>query len=148
MDAAGENERRALVLCTLRADFYGRLSAYPAFAELLSRSHALVGPMDPAELREVIQRPAARAGLEVEDRLVDVLVAEVRDEPGALPLLSTTLLELWQARDGRVLRLQAYRAAGGVRSGVARIAEAAYMRLAESERPVAREVLAAAGRPR
>ncbi len=141
VDAAGENERRALVLCTLRADFYGRLGAYPAFAELLSRSHALVGPMDPAELREVIQRPAARAGLEVEDRLVDVLVAEVRDEPGALPLLSTTLLELWQARDGRVLRLQAYRAAGGVRSGVARIAEAAYMRLAESERPVAREVL-------
>ena len=90
VDAAGENERRALVLCTLRADFYGRLGAYPAFAELLSRSHALVGPMDPAELREAIERPAARAGLEVEDRLVDVLVAEVRDEPGALPLLSTT----------------------------------------------------------
>jgi WD40 repeat protein/DNA-binding SARP family transcriptional activator len=139
--AAGDHERRVLVLCTLRADFYGRLSAYPAFAELLSRSHALVGPMDRAELREVIQRPAARAGLEVEDRLVDVLVAEVGDEPGALPLLSTTLLELWRARDGQVLRLQDYRATGGVRSGVARIAETAYTRLPEAERPVAREVL-------
>ncbi len=91
--------------------------------------------------REVIQRPAARAGLEVEDRLVDVLVAEVADEPGALPLLSTTLLELWQARDGRVLRLQDYRATGGVRSGVARIAEAAYLRLSERERRVARDLL-------
>src|SRR5581483_11494941 len=48
--AAGDNERRVLVLCTLRADFYGRLSAYPDFAELLSRSHALVGPMDRAQL--------------------------------------------------------------------------------------------------
>ncbi len=139
--AAGEGQRRVLVLCTLRADFYGRLSAYPAFAELLSRSHALVGPMDPAELREVIERPAARAGLEVEDGLVDVLVAELGDEPGALPLLSTTLLELWRGRDGHVLRLQDYRATGGVRSGVARIAEAAYMRLPEVEQRVAREVL-------
>jgi WD40 repeat protein/DNA-binding SARP family transcriptional activator len=139
--AAGQHERRALVLCTLRADFYGRLSAYPAFAELLSRSHALVGPMDRAELREAIQGPAARAGLEVEDRLVDELVAEVGDEPGALPLLSTTLLELWRARDGHVLRLQDHRATGGVRSGVARIAEAAYTRLSPAQRRVARELL-------
>ena len=138
---AGDHERRTLVLCTLRADFYGRLSVYPRFGELLSRSHALVGPMDRAELRDAIERPAARAGLEVEDGLVEVLSAEVADEPGSLPLLSTTLLELWQARDGRVLRLQDYRATGGVRSGVARIAESAYTRLSDDERRVARDVL-------
>jgi WD40 repeat protein/DNA-binding SARP family transcriptional activator len=141
VNAAADHERRVLVLCTLRADFYGRVSAYPAFAELLSRSHALVGAMDRDELREAIERPAARAGLEVEDRLVDVLLAEVGDEPGSLPLLATTLLELWRARDGHVLRLQDYRAAGGVRSGVARIAEAAYMRLSEGERLIARDLL-------
>ena len=137
----GDHERRVLLLCTLRADFYGRLSAYPRFAELLSRSHALVGPMDRAELREAIERPAVRAGLEVEDGLVDVLVAEVVDEPGSLPLLSTTLLELWQRRDGRTLRLQDYRATGGVRGGVARIAEAAYTRLSSEQRRVARDLL-------
>jgi WD40 repeat protein/DNA-binding SARP family transcriptional activator len=141
--AADDHERRVLVLSTLRADFYGRLSSYPRFAELLSRSHALVGPMDRAELREAIERPAVRAGLEVEDGLVDVLVAEVADEPGSLPLLSTTLLELWQARDGRVLRLQDYRATGGVRTGVARIAEAAYTRFRGGERRTARDLLLA-----
>jgi WD40 repeat protein/DNA-binding SARP family transcriptional activator len=138
---AGDHERRMLLLCTLRADFYGRLSLYPRFAELLSRSHALVGPMDRAELREAIEQPAARAGLEVEDGLVEVLLAELADEPGSLPLLSTTMLELWQARDGRMLRLQDYRAAGGVRSGIARIAESAYTRLANDERRVARDLL-------
>ena len=138
---AGDHERRVLLLCTLRADFYGRLSVYPRFAELLSRSHALVGPMARAELREAIEQPAARAGLEVEDGLVEVLLTEVADEPGSLPLLSTTMLELWQARDGRVLRLQDYRATGGVRSGVARIAESAYTRLSESEQRVARDLL-------
>jgi WD40 repeat protein/DNA-binding SARP family transcriptional activator len=138
---AGDHERRVLMLCTLRADFYGRLSVYPRFAELLSRSHALVGPMARAELREAIEQPAARAGLEVEDRLVEMLLTEVADEPGCLPLLSTTMLELWRARDGRVLRLQDYSAAGGVRSGVARIAESAYTRLSDDERRVARDLL-------
>ncbi len=138
---AGDHERRVLVLCTLRADFYGRLSVYPRFAELLSRSHALVGPMARTELREAIEQPAARAGLVVEDGLVEVLLTEVADEPGSLPLLSTTMLELWQAREGRVLRLQDYRATGGVRSGVARIAESAYTRLSDGERRVARDLL-------
>ncbi len=139
--AASDHERRVVLLCTLRADFYGRMSAYPEFADLLSRSHALVGPLDRDELKEAIERPAARAGLEVEGPLVEALVEEVADEPGALPLLSTTLLELWQARSGRVLRLQDYRATGGVRGAVARIAEAAYMRLSEPERRVARGLL-------
>ena len=32
--------------------------------------------------------------------LVDELVGEVLGEPGALPLLSTALLELWERREG------------------------------------------------
>jgi len=139
--AASDHERRVVVLCTLRADFYGRLSAYPEFADLLSRSHALVGPLNREELRETIERPAARAGLEVERPLADMLVDEVAEEPGALPLLSTTLLELWSARTGRVLRLEDYRATGGVRGGVARIAEAAYLRLGDPDRRIARGLL-------
>ncbi|MGH2884115.1 MAG: hypothetical protein ACRDPA_15715, partial [Solirubrobacteraceae bacterium] len=141
VSAASDHERRLVLLCTLRADFYGRISAYPEFADLLSRSHALVGLLDRDELKEAIERPAARAGLEVERPLVETLVGEVAEEPGGLPLLSTTLLELWRARSGRVLRLQDYRATGGVRGAVARIAEVAYMRLSESERRVARSLL-------
>jgi len=139
--AAADHQRRALVLCTLRADYYGRLGAYPEFGELLSRSHALIGPPTRGELKEAIERPAARAGLEVELALAEALVDEVADEPGALPLLSTALLELWQARDGRVLRLGDYRAAGGVRGAVARIAEVAYTRLSPAERPIAKVLL-------
>jgi DNA-binding SARP family transcriptional activator/WD40 repeat protein len=139
--AASDANRRVLVLCTLRADFYGRFSTYPEFAELISRSHALVGPMHRDELVEAIERPVARAGLEIEPRLVEALVIEVGDEPGGLPLLSTTLLELWLARDGRTLRLQDYRATGGLRGAVARIAEAAFTRLSHRDRGVARKLL-------
>ncbi len=139
--AAREPERRVLVLCALRADFYGRLGAHPRFAELLSHSHALVGPMDREELTEAIEGPAARSGLTIEHTLVDALVADVADEPGGLPLLSTALLELWRARDGHVLRFDAYRRSGGVRGAVGRLAEAAYGQLTEPERRAARNVM-------
>jgi WD40 repeat protein/DNA-binding SARP family transcriptional activator len=139
--AAGDRERRVLVVVSLRADFYGRLAAYPPLAALVSASHVLVGPMDRGELARAIEQPAARAGLEAERPLVEALVSDVAGEPGGLPLLSTTLLELWRARDGAVLRYGSYRASGGVRGAVARLAEDAYTQLGEGERPVARGLL-------
>jgi DNA-binding SARP family transcriptional activator len=139
--AAGDAERRALVVVSLRADFYGRLASYPRLAALVSASHVLVGPMDRGELAWAIEQPAGRAGLEAERPLVEALVSDVAGEPGGLPLLSTTLLELWRARDGRVLRYGSYRASGGVRGAVARLAEDAYHQLGEGEQPIARGLM-------
>ena len=90
---------------------------------MLGANHVLVGPMRRHELRRAIELPARRAGLHVEPDLVDALIADVEGEPGGLPLLSTALLELWQHRDGRRLRLAAYEQTGGVRGAVARLAE-------------------------
>jgi WD40 repeat protein/DNA-binding SARP family transcriptional activator len=139
--AAGDPGRRALVVASLRADFYGRFASYPRFARLLSPSHVLVGSMDRDELARAIEQPAARAGLEIEPGLAYALISDVAGEAGGLPLLSTTLLELWRARDGRVLRYESYRASGGVRRAVARLAEDAYTRLGESDRQIARGVM-------
>ena len=139
--AACDTERRVLIVVALRADFFGRCASYDRFAELLSSSHVLVGPMRREELAQAIELPAARAGLEVERELVEDLVADVAGEPGGLPLLSTMLLELWRVRDGRVLRVERYVASGGVRGAVARLAEDAYVRLDEAGRRVARGLL-------
>lgn len=138
-DALVDATGRSRVIVCLRADFYGRCAEHQGLADLLSRSQVLVGPMAPDELRRAIEAPAARAGLVVEGGLVDALVADVQGEPGALPLLSATLLELWQLRGGDVLRLETYRAAGGVDGGVARLAEQTYGQLAVPERELVRE---------
>jgi WD40 repeat protein/DNA-binding SARP family transcriptional activator len=133
--------RRASVLVAVRADFYGRCAAYPELSRLLGANHVLVGPMRRAELRRAIELPARRAGLHVEPELVDALVADVEGEPGALPLLSTSLLELWQRRDGRRVRMSAYEHAGGVHGAVARLAEGAYERLDPDRQRLARWIL-------
>jgi WD40 repeat protein/DNA-binding SARP family transcriptional activator len=143
IDALARRPREAggLVVLAVRADFYARCAAYPRLAKLLGPNHVLVGPMEREELRRAIERPAQRAGLIVEADLVDALLADVEDEPGALPLLSTALLELWQRRDGRHLLHSTYERTGGVRGAVARLAEEAFGQLDPAQQAVARTVL-------
>jgi WD40 repeat protein/energy-coupling factor transporter ATP-binding protein EcfA2 len=131
----------ALIVIALRADLYGRLAEYPALAQLVAAHHVLVGPMQPDELRRAIELPAARAGVDVERELADALVRDVSDAPGALPLLSTALLELWEGRAGGPLTLAAYDASGGVRGAVSRLAEAAYAALDPPLRDTCRALL-------
>jgi WD40 repeat protein/DNA-binding SARP family transcriptional activator len=139
--ALRDPRRRALVLIALRADFYGRCAGYPELWRMLGANQVPVGPMRRDELRRAIESPARHAGLVVEPELTDALIAGVEGQPGALPLLSTALLELWQERDGRHLRLSAYERAGGVDGAVARLAERVYEGLEPDQRLAARAVL-------
>ena len=139
--AVRDPRRRALVLIALRADFYGRCASYPELWRMLGANHVPVGPMRRDELRRAIVLPAQRAGLRVDEALVEALVADVQGEPGALPLLSTALLELWQERDGQRLAFPAYDRAGGVQGAVARLAERVYAELDPDEQTRARGIL-------
>jgi WD40 repeat protein/DNA-binding SARP family transcriptional activator/energy-coupling factor transporter ATP-binding protein EcfA2 len=130
-----------VVLLALRADYYGRCAVYPEFAALLSMNHVLLGAMRRDELANAIEGPAERAGLQAERELVDLVVGDVAGEPGALPLLSTTLVELWRRRTGRVLTAASYRESGGIRGAVARLAERAFAQLNEAEQGAARAVM-------
>jgi WD40 repeat protein/class 3 adenylate cyclase len=139
-ELAADPEAFAVVL-TMRADYTGHCAPYPELARLLSANLVLVGPMSPEETRRAIDLPARRAGLRVESALTAALVGEVGDEPGALPLLSTALVELWRARNGGWMRLAARERTGGVRGAVARLAETSYEGLSPSERDAARTIL-------
>jgi WD40 repeat protein/tRNA A-37 threonylcarbamoyl transferase component Bud32 len=139
--AAADPDGRAVVVVALRADFYGRFAPFPGLAELLGANHVLVGPMQASELRRVVELPAGRVGLRVEPELTDALVDDVEGEPGALPLLSTALLELWQKREDNTLSLAAYRESGGVHGAVARLAEGTYARIPDGRKQLVRAIM-------
>ncbi|MFC4035344.1 NACHT and WD repeat domain-containing protein [Streptomyces polygonati] len=133
------------VVLGLRADFYSRALRYPRLAVALQQGQVPVGPMAPAQLREVIVEPARLAGLELEDGLVELLLADATREVGLLPLLSYTLqaiVELARAENPRAttVGLRHYRAAGGVRGAIAQTAEVAFLSLPVGQRPVARQL--------
>jgi len=140
-EAAHDESGRAIIVVTIRADFYGHAAAFPALAQLLAENHALVGPMSAEEYRRAIEEPARVAGARIDPRLTDALIEEVLGEPGALPLLSTALLELWQHRERRTIPLDAHSRTGGVRGAVARLAENAYLGLSEDQQRLARGVM-------
>lgn len=138
---ATRGEPRYLAVLALRADFYEACAAHPQLARALGDSQVLVGPMRPDELAHAIEGPALRAGLEVEPELVSRLVAETAGRTGALPLLSTTLVELWQNRSGDRMTVRAYEETGGLQGAVARLAEKAYASLTAQEAQAARNIL-------
>jgi WD40 repeat protein/class 3 adenylate cyclase len=139
--ALADDPERAAVIIGLRGDFYGHCAAYPELARLVAANQVLVGPMTADELRRAVELPARRAGVHVEAALTERLVAEASEEPGALPLLSTALVELWlEQADGRI-KLEARDRLGGVRGAVARLAESTYANLDEDERAAARSIL-------
>ncbi|WP_326583172.1 hypothetical protein OG889_31900 [Streptomyces sp. NBC_00481] len=138
---ARDPENRLRVLVAVRADFYGRCAEHRELAEALGDANLLAGPMSSTELREVVVKPAAAAGLTVERALTTRLVEEITDAPGGLPLLSHVLLETWRRRRGKTLTLAGYEAAGGLDGAIAKTAEDVHSRFTEGEAATARRVL-------
>jgi hypothetical protein len=136
--AAKVAQGRTLVILTMRADFYGKCAANAELAAALSDHHVLVGPMTDDELRRAIDRPAQLVGCEFDAGLVDLLVQEVRNQPGALPLLQHALLELWNKRDGRRLTVRAYQDIGKLEGALQRRADATLKAFSEEERELCR----------
>jgi WD40 repeat protein/DNA-binding SARP family transcriptional activator len=131
----------APLVLALRADRMGDVSAYPVLAQLVERGLYVLPAMAPEDLRAAIEGPARQAGLIVEPGLPDLLVREVENEPGALPLLSHTLRETWLRREGRTLTVAGYQASGGIRGAVAQSAESLYGELDPDQRRALHDLL-------
>jgi WD40 repeat protein/DNA-binding SARP family transcriptional activator len=128
------------LILTLRADFYAHLAQYPELREAVAQQQEYIGPMTADELRRAIEEPAKRGGWEFEPGLVDLMLRDVGDEPGALPLLSHGLLETWQRRSGRTMTLKGYADSGGVRGAIAYTAESVYQQLSTEQQDLARHI--------
>jgi formylglycine-generating enzyme required for sulfatase activity/energy-coupling factor transporter ATP-binding protein EcfA2 len=132
---------RAFVIVTMRADFYAKAATHKALAEIITQSQMLVGPMTDKELREAILLPAEAVGLEMEKDLIQALVNDALEAPGALPLLQQALAELFHYREGNLLNMAAYEKIGGIKGALAHRADAILDSLSMSERHTVRRIL-------
>ncbi|MEQ4717543.1 helix-turn-helix domain-containing protein [Nonomuraea sp. B19D2] len=139
--SARQEQSRMKVVIAVRADFYGRCAEHRELTAALREANLLVGPMQPEELREAIVRPAMAEGLTVERALTAEIVADVADEPGALPLMSHALREVWRRRTGKMLTLDAYESVGRVQGAISHTAEALYAGLSPAQARIARRIL-------
>lgn len=133
----------ALVI-TMRADFY---------PDLMSSD---LWPVEPGERLEIatlrgsalasaINKPAERVGVYLEAGLLERLIADAADEPGALPLVQETMALLWENMGHRLLSFQAYEELGqgnvsGLAVALATRADAVLAQLSGLQRAIARRI--------
>ena len=134
------SEGPTIVIIALRADFYSQCAPYGILRQVLGRQQEYIGPMSAGELRQAIEEPAIRGRWSIEPGLVDLLLRDVGDEPGTLPLLSHALLKTWERRRGRMLTLTGYTESGGVHGAIASTAEATLNKLLPEQRAIARTI--------
>lgn len=136
-----QNNRLQIIL-TMRADFFGNLSAYPELAQLFEQENMIiVTEMTAANMRRAIEGPVQAVGLKYEDGLVDRILEDVRSQPGSLPLLQYALRQLFDKREGLVLTNKAYDEIGGVRRALAQHAEEIFSTLTSEQQEVTRRIL-------
>lgn len=124
----------AVVVLGVRADFYAACAAHPQLRAALRAGPVLLEPMTEDELKDAIRCPADSVGLDVEDGLVEVLLADLgavggpvgTSTTGRLPLLAHALRATWQQRHGHTLTVDGYRVTGGIQGAIATTANRLY----------------------
>ncbi|MFH9354851.1 NACHT and WD repeat domain-containing protein [Kitasatospora sp. NPDC017646] len=138
----------AAVVLSLRADFYAACTPYPELRTALQAGAVVLGPMTEEELKQAIRLPAELVELEVEEGLVELLLADLgtvgnpagAGSAGRLPLLAHALRGTWQQRSGNRLTVDGYRVTGGIQRALANTADRLFEALPRPGREMARWV--------
>jgi WD40 repeat protein len=135
------------IVLTLRVDFYDHVADHRDLATLVAEHTFLLGPLSSEGVRAAIERPARVVGLEPQSGLVDVMLGDLDDQPGMLPLFQHALYATWEHRVGPMLTVAGYLQGGGVTRALARHANSVFAELSPDERLEAERILLLLVRP-
>ncbi len=138
--ALREPRARLRVVLTIRADFWDRPLRHPSLAARLEKATVTVPPLAADELEAAIVEPVHRQGASYEPGLVARIMADVRDQPGALPLLQYALTELFDANVSGLIRTESYDAIGGLTGALAMRAEQTFTEMSPAQQIAARQL--------
>ncbi|MEL7314278.1 MAG: caspase family protein, partial [Cyanobacteria bacterium J06559_3] len=133
------------IIATLRSDFEAQFQD-EALREAWMDARFVIPPMSQIQLRQAIENPAAARVMYFEpSSLVDTLLEDVAQTPGALPLLSFALSEMYlryleRRSDNRALTEADYRALGGVAGALTQRATQEYENLVAQDEAYAQSV--------
>jgi formylglycine-generating enzyme required for sulfatase activity len=91
LEASDSFSAPVYVVVTMRSDFLGDCTQFPALAEALNRSQYLVPRLTREQRREAIEKPVRLVDAAMAPRLVQRLLHELGDDPDQLPVLQHAL---------------------------------------------------------
>ncbi|MBT9313327.1 nSTAND1 domain-containing NTPase [Leptothoe kymatousa] len=131
----------------LRSDALDALTLHKTLFSLVEHHRVVLTPMTYQEIRDVIEKPAAKMGLALDPYLVHHLTLDLTGAPGELALLQSILQELWRQRKAHPLKqenpclsLDSYLKLGRLSQILVQRATDCYDTLSADEQPVAQRI--------
>ena len=136
---------RVIIVICLRADFVSNCAHYPSLRKLISQQFHLVGAMEPQELAKAITLPALEVGVDIDPALVSQIMTDMKGEPGALPLMSFALRDLFEAGKNKKgepmdMILSKYVQRGGIGNALEHHANKVFTSFSKNQKQLAKSV--------
>lgn len=137
---APHGQRRLRLILTLRADYLDRPLNYPEFGEFLRQNTEVIVSLSEKDLEAAIRRPIEDNRGLIADNLVSAMLAEVRNQPGALPLVQYALTRMYDNAKENALHFGLYDDIKGISGSLAQSADGLYGDLPEHQQLIARQL--------
>ena len=147
----GRTEFRLLL--TMRSDFVPHALGFSKFGEVLEQAFCSLTAMTREELCRVIEEPAKRQGVSLQDGLVTTVLDDVFFDGGEegilgrLPLLEFALTLLWEKQENLTLVHSAYEVIGKVKGALVLHAEQVFSKYTADEQERLRHIFTQLVRP-
>ena len=145
--ASGTEDGRTIIILSLRSDFISNCALYPELRAQINQKNQfqLVGAMEPRDLAKAITLPSLEVGAEIGAALVKQIIDDMKGEPGALPLMSFALRDLFLAEktekgEPMDLTLEEYVDRGGIDRALERHANLVFDSFTDEQQELAKGI--------
>jgi WD40 repeat protein len=133
------------VLITMRSDFIGDCSVYPALTSKINDSQFLIPQMTRQEKRAAILGPISVMNGRIDEHFVQQILNDVGDNTDALPIMQHAMMRTWnywQTNTDRIesISLAHYEAIGGMKNALSVHANEAFNDLNDRQKEICESI--------
>ena len=141
VNAVQKPDQGLFIILTLPSEYVSECSRFQSLTNLMNSSSYLLPQISHAHLTSIIEEPLKVSGASIESTLVRLILDDMEERPGQLPVLQHLMMRLWNhwSRAGdlnRPISVADYEAVGQLKGAIAQHAGQALESLDERHRYV------------
>ncbi|MDX9773554.1 MAG: hypothetical protein RBT02_09080 [Bacteroidales bacterium] len=141
VNAARKPDQGLYIILTLRSEYVSECSRFHSLTNLMNSSSYLLPQIPPDFFTSIIEEPIKVSGATIDRSLVRLIMNDMEDSPGQLPVLQHLMMRLWNqwSRAGdlnRPMSVADYEAVGKLKGAISQHAGQALKSLDERHRYV------------
>lgn len=141
VNAVRQPDQGIYFIITLRSEYVSECSRFHSLTNMLNSGSYLLPQLIPDTLVSVIEEPVKLSGAVIDRSLVKVILSDIPDKPGQLPVLQHLLMRMWNhwSRSGdrsRPITVADYDAVGRMKGAISQHAGLAYNSLSDRHKYV------------